>query len=260
MPLALTMDQQYHLMAGALLLLPAIPIALFLLGRKRAQRPIPPDTRPAYTGPPIAPDDAIAQTRLHLGPPRDGRVPRVFARGWPTWMERSDPLKHVDRAQRGLLDHGHVVWAWIVQANRLLMEPGRTDSPAAVVYSDDPYFDALPIELSDVAETLFDLKGRGGVDKDLQWFAYMLADEVIREPKVQVPLRLTAGRRVYFTSIVVMRAHLPGGILARPLVPLLVRPDRTPWGMILPSNFWAPALVRDWTSATEQDAANLTGT
>jgi hypothetical protein len=259
MPLALTMDQQYYLMAGAVLLLPAIPIALYLLGRKRAQRPIPPDTRPTYTGPTPAPDDAIKQTRSQVGPPRDGRVPRVFARGWPPWMERSDPLKHLYRAQQGLLDHGHVVWGWIVQANRLLMHPGTTDSPAAVVYSDDPYFDASPTELSDVAEQLFDLKGRGGVDKDLQWFAYMLADEVIREPKVQVPLRLTAGRRVYFTSIVVMRAHLPRGVLARPLVPLLIRPERTPWTLILPSHFWAPSLVRDWKSAMEEAAGSITG-
>ena len=244
--LALTTDQRYYLMATAVLLLPVIPISLYVLTRRRAQRSIPPDGRAAYAGPELAAVELMAQTRGLLGPPRDGRVPRVFERGWPAWLQRSDPIKHVYRAQRALLDHGHVVWAWLVQANKMLFEPGKWDSPAAVVYSDDPSFDASPEELSDVAEALFDLKGRAGAGDDVAYFAEALADEVVRDARLPVPSRLTGGRRVYYATIVVMRAHLPDGVLRRPLVPLLVRPNRTPWAMILPSHYWAPSLVAKW--------------
>jgi hypothetical protein len=141
----------------------------------------------------LAPEEMIEQTRELVGPPRDGRVPRVFDRGWPGWLERSDSLKHVYRAQRGLLDHGHVVWAWLVQANQLLFEPGRWDAPAAVVYSDDPYFDASPEELGDVASAVFELKGRAGAEADVAYFAEALADEVVRDARLPVPSRLTNG-------------------------------------------------------------------
>jgi hypothetical protein len=241
-------------MAGAVLLLPVIPLVLYLFARRRAQRPIPPDTRPAHVGPHLAPEDMIEQTRELVGPPRDGRVPRMFDRGWPGWLERSDSLKHVYRAQRGLLDHRHVVWAWLVQANQLHFEPGRWDSPAAVVYSDDPYFDASPEELGDVASAVFELKGRAGAEADVVYFAEALADEVVRDARLPIPSRLTNGRRVYYATIVVMRAHLPDALLRRPLVPLLIRPEKTPWSMILPAHYWSPALVSAWR-AMEQDHA-----
>src|SRR5687768_6481650 len=93
--LALTLDQQYYLLAAIVLLLPGIPVALFVVARLRAQRRIPPDRRSPYVGPPVAPGNAIEETRRILGPPRDGRVPRVFERGRPSWMGRADPLKHV---------------------------------------------------------------------------------------------------------------------------------------------------------------------
>jgi hypothetical protein len=249
--IAPTNDQQFLVVVGFFVALLLVPVAMYLIPRLRAESRIPPDRRPPHEGPMLAAGAAIEQTRQILGPPRAGRMNKVFVRRPPAWMHqhRADPLWGVYQIQQTLLDHGQVVWGCIVQANALLFEPGEGDSPAAVIYSDDPYLDAEPEELGYIAHQLFELKGRTEVDADVRQFAASITDERTRDAKLIVPPRLTGGRRVYYTAIMVIRAHLPDGVLRDAMLPLLVLPDRTPWTLVLPSHFWSPSLVLQWKSA-----------
>ncbi|MFJ7128784.1 hypothetical protein [Streptomyces sp. NPDC098101] len=66
----------------------------------------------------------------------------------------------------------------------------------------------------------------------------MLASEMDREMRLEVPRRLTGSAAVYCTDIVVARRHLPGRTPSESVVPLLIAPEHTEMTMMLPSRFW----------------------
>ncbi|MET8751916.1 hypothetical protein ABZW32_17715 [Streptomyces sp. NPDC004667] len=66
----------------------------------------------------------------------------------------------------------------------------------------------------------------------------MLASEMDREMRLEVPRRLTGSAAVYCTDVIVARRHLPGRVLKDSLFPLLIAPERTAMTMMLPSRFW----------------------
>src|SRR6185503_6162156 len=55
----------------------------------------------------------------------------------PRWNRSDGRFEAIFRHQDMLLEHGHVVWGHVIQANALLFEPGPDDSPAAIIYSLD---------------------------------------------------------------------------------------------------------------------------
>ena len=62
-----------------------------------------------------------------------------------------------------------------------------------------------------------------------------------------VPTLLSGGRRVYRSSLMVHRDHLPDGMLHPMRVPLLVeRRLEAPTAMTVPKAFWPDALLARW--------------
>ncbi|WP_449473193.1 hypothetical protein [Streptomyces tanashiensis] len=185
----------------------------------------------------------IAQCRASLG-----EAPRRFS--WfdkfrylriprSDWVEREDPLAEILKAQDVLLAEGRLVWGAIVQANSDLFVRGWHDLPAAVIYSPDTaVFDDSPDLLLDIARKLYRLKGTRQQDPELAAFSRMLASEMDREMRLEVPRRLTGSAAVYCTDIIVARRHLPGRALSKSIFPLLIAPEHTAMTMMLPSRFW----------------------
>ncbi|MDD9380859.1 hypothetical protein M8Z33_30260 [Streptomyces sp. ZAF1911] len=185
---------------------------------------------------------AITQCRALLG-----EAPRRFS--WfekfrylriprSDWAERRDPLAEILKAQDMLLAEGRLVWGAVVQANNDLFSRGWHDLPAAVIYSPDAVFDDSPDLLLDIARKLYRLKGTRQQDPGLASFSRMLASEMDREMRLEVPRRLTGSAAVYCTDVIVARRHLPGRVLSDQVIPLLIAPERTAMTMILPSRFW----------------------
>ncbi|MFI8341868.1 hypothetical protein ACIF8W_17610 [Streptomyces sp. NPDC085639] len=186
---------------------------------------------------------AIARCRASLG-----EAPRRFS--WfdkfrylriprSDWVEREDPLAEILEAQDVLLTEGRLVWGAIVQANNDLFARGWHDLPAAVIYSPDTaVFGGSPDLLLDIARKLYRLKGTHQHDPELAAFSRMLASEMDREMRLEVPRRLTGSVTVYCTDIIVARRHLPGRVLNEPIFLLLIAPEHTAMTMMLPSRFW----------------------
>ena len=129
--------------------------------RRWSRRPAP--AAPPHAGPVPPPEQVIAQTRTVAGgAPRN--IKHVGGLVWPmpAWLEADakDPLRAIYHDQEQLLSHGRIVWGCIVQANQLLFSKGSDDSPAAIIYSTDPYFDAHPEDLVEIADELFMVRGR----------------------------------------------------------------------------------------------------
>ncbi|MCC6698235.1 MAG: hypothetical protein IT365_21610 [Candidatus Hydrogenedentes bacterium] len=174
-----------------------------------------------------------------------GKVPRSFgflARRYvrikpPNWMDSDDDLMEIYRQQDLLIREGEIVWAAVVQANELLFDKGPEDHPAMVVYCPDRSVDSRPEWLGELASYLFDLKNTTPQDAGERQLADMITDELERGLGWTVPASITGGMVVRSTSVMVIRRHLPGGVLAETFLPLLIHPD-TVATMIVPYKYW----------------------
>jgi hypothetical protein len=167
----------------------------------------------------------------------------------PKSMEgrQETPLDCIYQDQEILYNQGAAVWGYIVQANDQLFEPGDRDLPAALVFSEDPYFDDHLETLEDISASLYDLKGRTDVSPETARFAEVISDQYIALFNAPLPGSLTEGRKVYYTTIVVHRRHLPDGVLRQNCFPILAAPRQTKAAIILPSKYWPEVIRGSWS-------------
>ncbi len=163
------------------------------------------------------------------------------------------------RGQRDLRRHGRVVWGVLVQANRMLFRPGSDDLGAAIVYSEDPYFDDAPEELRSIAERIGELY-QGGENHPrpptppgLAPLVDALAPGDRSLVHVPLPPDFTGGRAVAATYIHVPRQYMPEGHLVTNTFPVIVAPEQTAGVTPLPSACWPEELVVAWVSGSIDD-------
>ncbi|MBK6314250.1 MAG: hypothetical protein IPF53_08010 [Blastocatellia bacterium] len=164
----------------------------------------------------------------------------------PKWMKQEDPLRTIIAEQEHLFSGSTVVWGSIAGANDLLFDPGPEDSPASVVYCTATDFDESPAVLRETVDTIRQLTPESD-DPQVRAFAEYVADDNARALKVSVPFSIGANERMFHATFVVVRKHLPDGVLSQNLVPLLVNPARTACVTILPSRYWSPEMLDYWT-------------
>ena len=196
------------------------------------------ECRDTFGSPPRYFDQSDIDGYLRVGQPEWlaalGRL--VDARYYHDWLAWQGELRRT----------GRVVWGCIVQANTLLFEPGEENNPAVFLYSLDPAIDAAPERLRAIARSLYGVKGLE-TDPELQRFADALADERAPIGRLAVPAAVCGGvREVFYTVALVVRNHLPDGVLQSRPFPLLVLPEQTTATMILPSRYWSKRLLAQW--------------
>ena len=195
-------------------------------------------------------NDLLEKTRRTFG-----RAPRTFPlwERWtylntprPIWCTSQDDLSHFFQAKWKLLEEGVVVWGHIVQANRLLFEPGRINCPAEAVFSLGQEFDEMVPYLGAVAHSLYELKGTSPPQSALNRIAAHLANERTRVYGLEVPSALSPVTRCMLSTIFVDRNHLPARQLLTSWFPLVVNPRPPHYAMILPERYWSPLLKVMW--------------
>lgn len=164
----------------------------------------------------------------------------------PKWMRPEDPLRTIIGEQGHLFSGSSVVWGAIAGANDLLFDPGPEDSPASVVYCAGTDFDEAPAVLREMVDAFRQLN-QDSDDPKVRAFAAYVADDKSRSLKVSVPFSIGANERLFHATFIVVRKHLPDGVLSQNLVPLLVNPARTATVTILPSRYWSPEMLDYWT-------------
>jgi hypothetical protein len=170
-------------------------------------------------------------------------VPGPLAIDAPPWAGEDDLRFLFDKAQ-GLLDGGRVVWGAVVQANKALFEPGpMAGAPGEILY--DPHGRTPDADLHSMARTVLTLKGRKFDLPDLASISHYLNDEHIRVFGLDLPARL-APYPLKISSTWFDRQHLPGGVLAQPLIPLLINDAHPGVVLPLPARFWPPNLREAW--------------
>jgi hypothetical protein len=195
--------------------------------------------------------DILEDCRSKFGAsPRQLSMLEIWRRKMPTpsWVKSTNDRRFtvIFENQVGLLKRGRIVWGAIVQANSQLFEPGRTDCPAAIIYSLDSSIDANPSILEDVARDLYLAKGKNVDNDEIQIFADKLEDEMVADLKLSVPQSLTEGIQCFYTCIMVHRKHLPDRKLSQGLFPVIVNPSETEATMILPFIYWSNNFEISW--------------
>jgi hypothetical protein len=157
--------------------------------------------------------------------------------------------------QQGDLDYlyreGTVVWAAVVQAHADLFKPGTKPLPANVVWSADAYFDEHPDALVQIGRDVFKLKHAEPDDEQLRDVAKVVTDELNYVVNYELPQKLTRGRTVYLTTVMIARGALPNGILDRRYFPAVVA-ERAPRKIaVLPWTWWPRSIFAPTTQPNE---------
>ena len=159
-------------------------------------------------------------------------------------LNRDDRYDQFYTDQEMIYKHGRIVWGHIIQANNALYEPGTDDLPAAIIYSDDPEMDKYPHLLDEYASSLYHIKGQA-TTPELSEFSRKLADEIESDWKLKIPKSLTGVYQCYYLTNMIFRKHLPDGFLESGLFPIMIYPEKTDVGFVLPSQFWTKDFIAD---------------
>lgn len=158
-----------------------------------------------------------------------------------TWIY-DDPLYGQIKAMPTLYMTGKIVWASVVQANRNLFEPEWISCAGEVVY--DPLGKMQPVQLLEAAEQLFSLKGSTPNVLDQKNYAAHLTNEFTRVFNYPFPQSL-ATLPLKMSSMWFEYRHLPGGLLAMKVFPIIVSQQNPNYIMPLPSYFWPNNYFKD---------------
>ena len=166
----------------------------------------------------------------------------------PKWAKDKGDSRFdiVYRDQDLLYSEGKIVLAHVFKANSHLYKYGEYDSPAAVVFSEDSYFEENFYELDKIVCHLVDLVERDYDDSEFRNLARILADERSAQFNIFLPQDISNGRKVYFTTIMVHRKLLPSNYLKSNWFPLLICPSKTKASIILPYYCWDSDLAVMW--------------
>lgn len=193
----------------------------------------------------------LEETRSRIGDP-----PRVYSLRQkaynhvrpPTWLRRNPVLKYrrIYDERILLFKNGLIGWGYVVQANVDLFEEGKTDLPAAIVYSVDKFYDLNLELLASIASRLYQLKEKTPKNPKLRRLVGILNDQHRVVFNLELPEALAKSEKVYYTTIVVHRKHLPSKYLHSSWFPILAKPGHMGTAMVLPVKYWALALVDYW--------------
>jgi len=165
----------------------------------------------------------------------------------PQWMKKrvGDALHDLLEHQQQVFRNGSVVWGQMVQANELLFRPGPHDHPGELCFAADPRSEVDPSFLASVGMATFRLKSESPSDPRLEGLATHLRNEKTRSLGTTLPSSFTGGPECVLVTTLFSRKHLPGGVLLKRSLPVVVLRSQTTEALILPEKYW-PAALRQW--------------
>lgn len=203
----------------------------------------------------------LSEARQNFGAtPRDlGREIEQHLLVNPPWITKlyiTDPLARLvqNSTLRNVFRNGQIVWGHVIQANSELYSPPPSvdsytyDRPGEVVFANDNEGKVDPTILKLIAHRLASLAETNGLDAELRSWAKYLKSETTRVVGKPVPKQLSPTISCFGSTTLFRRGHLPGGVLHRPMVPLVIAPQSPFFAMTLPYHFWPKSFLAWWTN------------
>ena len=168
----------------------------------------------------------------------------------PPWCVANDPLLLVRKEKHRLLSTGLVTLAYIVRHDAVLDSRGPVHGAADVLYASGPQAVAPPEHLADVSQRLFELRDKADPDPAEQRFVAFLDGTNQRGFGVKTPESVheraePGAATTALSSLILYRHFLPGSVLTRKLIPLLVAPQAPRVALPVPKSYWPDAMY-DW--------------
>lgn len=181
----------------------------------------------------------------------------------PLWLRlhKDDGLHVIYRDKDLLLREGKIVFASLVQANKMLFEKNNSlDLPLNLLYSMHPFTESHPEYLVALSRQLFAYKNAPAeeIPDGCREIAKILAAETDRSgvdftlsiPDPENPEVLYENVDMHFCSAIAFHKDLPDSHLTGcPLLPVLAAPDKTSAVLILPKEYWTPLFFRPLRTA-----------
>ena len=165
----------------------------------------------------------------------------------PDWMD-GDSLYEQMNQLATLYKTGKVIWAHVVQANKILWTEDEVHScPAEILY--DPTGRTPVSHLAEVAHELYSLKNTIPDTDNLEIIEYAkhITDETTRVIGFDIPNSITS-LPLKSTSMFIWRLHLPNGVLQTSF-PILIS-DETLEVTVLPAKFWDKDYYDEWIESS----------
>jgi hypothetical protein len=97
-----------------------------------------------------------------------------------------------------------------------------------------------------MAHAGFALKGTNPTDPESLIFAQMLTNEMTRAMGLKLPSKITGGYRVFHSSMLMPRKHMPKGVLSGGFFPVWIDPKNPGPVVMVPAAYWPPSLTMEW--------------
>lgn len=175
---------------------------------------------------------------------RWAKRPETWEIAW--WLPGAGPAP-AQGLQRALYTHGEPAWGWVLVGWNGVYERGAENGPATLISSDDPAIQADPSLLRVPHDRYWTIRTNGATAPGLRRLVPWARREAPPVGRGRFPALLSGPWLVWEARIDVDRAHLPGGLLRSPLVPIVRFPDpRRAEMMILPRWHWPQDMVEEW--------------
>lgn len=147
-------------------------------------------------------------------------------------------MSNIYEMQEEFFEKGEFALGCIVAANNKLFKRGLLDLPGYIIYTFDGYYEENVEEFEELANEVYDIGGTRQEDKSLKKIAYLLEDMMENDFGIRLPLEMTGGREVFFSSIMFNRKYLPGKKLPGRVYPLHILRGKKPDAMLIPHWYW----------------------
>ena len=199
----------------------------------------------------------LAIERKVGNPPRTGlmqalrnrKLVQAIRAGQRMKLRPDDEISRVYQNEDEIIRDGVVRWAAVVQANTTLYAADPHTSPAQLVYC--PAGVAPLPTVQATAANIFALKDTIPIAEDEQRLAEMITDEYIRALDWKVPHSLSEGFDMVTTIVPVPRAHVPEGLLAMSILPILAHPQSY-LSVVIPQTFWEAEFREEWKHRAQE--------
>jgi hypothetical protein len=176
----------------------------------------------------------------------------------PLWMvvfARNHPLRRQYSWHRHLMERGRVTLGLIVDADPALDQPPRDedvyDGFAIVLFAPGLPFETAAGVLDEVAARVWRSNGHSAAEDDevaeqVESFRDQLDEQSAFPLFVEVPVTLTSGHRVWCSSLMLVRRHVPLGYLRSRWIPLLIDAPGCEYVMVVPARYWGRSWRKYW--------------
>lgn len=144
-----------------------------------------------------------------------------------------------------VINSGKVYYGYLVDANSSLFKNKSVATltyPAVAIFSTDNYFEQNPLALKKIARDMLEDSAI------VSWIQKIVQQKREFRSAVQLPAKLTDGREIFITTVLIDRRQLPLGYLSDSLLPIIADPLSPTAVFAVDVKYWTKSLIGNFVN------------